>query len=69
MAKHITDKDLQSIIGDLNEIKYLEDDVCKDLVSILNALIERIMILEDNSPNANTVARSNNVLPIEGIKI
>lgn len=69
MAKHITDKDLQSIIGDLNNIKYLEDDACKDLVSILNELIERIMILEDNSPNANTVARSNNVLPIEGIKI
>lgn len=69
MPKHITDKDLKTIVGDLDEIKYLDDKACENLVSILNVLIERIIKLEDSSPNNSTVVGKNNVFTNGGAKV
>lgn len=69
MPKHITETDLKNIIGDLNEIKYLDDKACENLVTILNVLIERIIKLEDKSPKNSTVAGKNNVFTNNGVKV
>lgn len=68
MPKHITDKDLENVIGNLNEIKNLDEKNCKNLISILNVLIERIIKLEGNNPNNTTISK-NNVFTNGGTKV
>lgn len=69
MAKHVTDKDLDNIVGKLEDIKYLETLPNATLVSIINELTKRVMTLEGNNPDSIQLLESGILIPFDGIDI
>lgn len=71
MAKHVTTKDLEKLIGNIRDIEYSEffEDEIINIVKLINDINKRLEYLEEINIKEIELQEDGILLPLEGIRL